>query len=45
LAESRTSDEAKQDEVFSLLERWYVLGKPASGKTKPAAAADATDDE
>lgn len=28
LAESRSGDEAKQDEVFTLLERWYVLGKP-----------------
>lgn len=32
LAESRSTDAAKQDEVFALLERWYVLGKPASGR-------------
>jgi hypothetical protein len=45
LAESRTSDEAKQDEVFALLERWYVLGKPASNKAKPAANDAADNDE
>lgn len=30
LAASRSSDSDTQDQVFKLLERWYVLGKPAS---------------
>lgn len=36
LAESRGGDSAKQDEVFALLERWYVLGKPPNGRAKAA---------
>jgi hypothetical protein len=40
LAESRSGDAAKQDEVFALLERWYVLGKPASSNRGQEAAVD-----
>ncbi len=29
LADSRSGDSETQEEVFKLLERWYVLGKPA----------------
>lgn len=44
LAESRSGDAAKQDEVFALLERWYVLGRPASSKRgQEIAIVDATD--
>jgi len=31
LADSRSGDSETQEEVFNLLERWYVLGKPAVG--------------
>jgi methylase of polypeptide subunit release factors len=32
LASSRSSDTDTKEQVFSLLERWYVLGKPATGR-------------
>lgn len=31
LAASRSGDSDTQEHVFNLLERWYVLGKPAAG--------------
>lgn len=39
LAESRSGDSAKQDEVFALLERWYVLGRPTPLRQPPAGTA------
>ncbi|MBL8824675.1 MAG: SAM-dependent DNA methyltransferase [Planctomycetia bacterium] len=34
LAASRSGDSAMQDDVFKLLERWYVLGKPTKDKNR-----------
>jgi len=31
LADSRSGDSETQEQVFKLLERWYVLGRPAAG--------------
>jgi len=31
LADSRSGDSETQEQVFKLLERWYVLGRPATG--------------
>jgi hypothetical protein len=44
LVESRTSDPDTQDEVFKVLERWFVLGRSqksssGSGSVKSQAAA------
>jgi methylase of polypeptide subunit release factors len=33
LAESRSGDAEKQDEVFALLERWFVVGRPAKSRS------------
>ena len=36
LVKSRTSDPDTQDEVFKVLERWFVLGRPQRGTGKTA---------
>ncbi len=32
LAASRSGDSDTQEQVFNLLERWYVIGKPAAAR-------------
>lgn len=44
LAESRSGEGAKQDEVFELLERWFVLGKRANQTAAAGAPAGAASD-